>query len=128
MNLSAPNEYLIDCPVCGNYDDLRSACRRCDGKGQIVSDYERRGYEPRSLDAVWTHDERIYNLAMNRGQRLKDAEATIVRLEAENRAQRRILVEQARLLDHADLRPSLSASTPMDPRAADCGGLTPREN
>ena len=55
------------------------------------------------LKNVIDADERTANLCMNRGQRIKELERQLVSLEAENRSLKRLLIEQARLLDVSDL-------------------------
>lgn len=77
-------------------DTWTERCETCDGTG------DRRERERTALDRVWDDDERVANLAMNRGQTIRRMQAEIDRLVKENRALRTMVQHQARILDSSE--------------------------
>lgn len=60
-------------------DTWTERCETCGGTG------DRRERERTAIDRVWDEDERVANLAMNRGQTINRMQDEIDRLVAENR-------------------------------------------
>jgi len=90
--LSTSTDYWIDCTTCGNDPEARKSCFRCDGRGVLVSDEERRAADRPAGDPVWTELARSDARAMNLVTASRDEwKATAERLLAENKRLREVI-------------------------------------
>ncbi len=92
-------EYLVDCPECGNEEEYRRTCRRCDQEGFLTSDDERREFPRLAGDPVWDEMTRAQNRAMNLAKRNKEQADEIEKLESITRVQHATIKHQETQID-----------------------------